>query len=405
MLQSNNLNHQNMKSWLVLFIAFLTGYNTYACSVYKITKNNRTFVGNNEDYWDPNTKMWFERGKNGNFGNVYVGFDNLYPQGGMNEKGLVFDGFSVDPREMKSGSKKLIPGNDILKHIMQTCKNTDEVYTILEKYDLTTFLYSGMWMFIDAAGNYLVVEGDALTKGKEDNYLLSNFCPSQTPDLDQVDIPFYQKGRKMMAEKTDTTLSYLSALSDALHQSFPYDLGGTQYTTIYDLKEKVIHLYYYHDYSKSITIHLMDELNKEDNVLNIPDLFPDNVSSRKNIQKVNDVKDFLKELSNPLFSNDYSKIKAEISFRDLSFVLSLFENDLNALGYELLNQTDKTAAINIFKLNVEYFPNSWNVYDSLGDGYLADGNYESALLNYEQSLKLNPTNQNAITQIEKLSKK
>jgi tetratricopeptide (TPR) repeat protein len=394
-----------MKFLTSLFIVLLTGCNVYACSVYKITVNNRTFVGNNEDYWDPNTKMWFEKGKNGSFGNMYVGFDNFYPQGGMNEKGLVFDGFSVDPKEMKSGSKKPTPGNDIIKHIMQTCQNTDEVYNIVEKYDLTTLLYSGMWIFIDAAGNYLVVEGDVLTKGDDKNYLLSNFCPSQTSNLDQVDIPFYQKGRKFMAEKTDTTLSYLSALSDTLHQSFPYDLGGTQYTTIYDLKEKVIHLYYYHDYSKSITIHLMEELNKEDKVQNIPDLFPDNVSSRKNIQKVNGVKDFLKELSNPLLSSDYSKIKEEILARDLSFLISLFENDLNAVGYELLNQTDKTAAINIFKLNVEYFPNSWNVYDSLGDGYVADGNYELAIINYKQSLKLNPNNQNAINQIEKLTKK
>ena len=129
------------------------------------------------------------------------------------------------------------------------------------------------------------------------------------------------------------------------------------------------------------------------------------MSSRKNIQKVNGVKDFLKELSNPLLSGDSAKIKEEIRVRDLSFLLSLFENDLNALGYELLNQTDKTAAINVFKLNVEYFPNSWNVYDSLGDGYLADGNHEAAILNYKQSLKLNPNNQNAITQIDKLTKK
>ena len=93
------------------------------------------------------------------------------------------------------------------------------------------------------------------------------------------------------------------------------------------------------------------------------------------------------------------------SLKSLLTAKDLFENDLNALGYDLLNQTDKTAAINIFKLNVEYFPNSWNVYDSLGDGYLAEGNYESAIINYEQSLKLNPTNQNAITQIEKLTKK
>lgn len=393
-----------MKLIALLVTVFLTGFNMYACSVYKITVNNKTFVGNNEDYWNPNTRMWFEKGQNGNFGSMYVGFDNFYPQGGMNEKGLVFDGFSVDPKEMRSNPSKLTPEENFLKHIMQQCRNTDEVYAMVEKYDLTNMLLSGMWIFIDAGGNYLVVEGDALTKGNDKNYLLSNFCPSQTPDLDKVDIPFYQNGRKMMESKVDTTLSYLSKLSGTLHQTFPHDLGGTQYTTIYDLSEKVIHLYYYHDYSKSITIHLMDELDKPDAVLNIPDLFPENQSGKKNIQKVNNVKALFEELLNPDFSKDYAKIKEEISARKISSLMYLFEADLNALGYELLKQGDKTPALNIFKLNVEYFPDSWNVYDSLGDGYSANGNSELAISNYEKSLKLNPNNQNAINQIRKLTK-
>jgi hypothetical protein len=321
----------------------------------------------------------------------------------MNEKGLVFDAFSIDSREMKSNTTKLIPGNNMLKHIMQKCQTVDEVYRFVEKYDLTTMLISSMWIFIDPDGDYLVVEGDVLTKGKDSKYLLSNFCPSQTPDLDKVDIPSYQNGRKLMEAKVDTTLSYLSTLSDTLHQSFPHDLGGTQYTTIYDLNEKVIHLYYYHDYSKSITIHLTEELKKTDTVLNIPDLFPNNLSGRENIQKINNVKDFIKKLSDPSFSIDYSKIKDEINTKDISFLLYLFESDINTLGYELLKEKDKTPAINIFKLNVEYFPNSWNAYDSLGDGYSADENYELAIINYKKSLKLNPNNQNAINQIEKLT--
>lgn len=181
----------NMKSLIFLFLLFLFSYNIYACSVYKITINNKTFVGNNEDYWNPNSRMWFEKRQNGNYGSMFVGFDNLYPQGGMNEKGLVFDGFSVNAKEMKSNANKLVPENNMLKHIMQKCKNTDEVYKLVEKYDLTAMLISSMWIFIDAEGNYLVVEGDVLTKGNDSKYLLSNFCPSQTQNFDKVDIPFY----------------------------------------------------------------------------------------------------------------------------------------------------------------------------------------------------------------------
>jgi tetratricopeptide (TPR) repeat protein len=391
-----------MKLLIAIFFLFQFSYSTYACSVYKITLYGKTFVGNNEDYWNPNTRMWFERGQNESYGSMYVGFDNFYPQGGMNEKGLVFDGFSVNSRAMKSNPNKLSPPNNMLKHIMQKCQDIDDVYQLIEKYDLTTMLISSMWIFIDANGNYLVAEGDAITKGNDSKYLLSNFCPSQTPYLDKVDIPSFQNGRKLMETKVDTTLSYLTALSDTLHQSFPQDLGGTLYTTIYDLKEKVIHLYYYHDYSKSISINLTDELKKTDTVLNIPDLFPNNISGKENFRKINKAKDFIKKLSNPEFSISYSKIKDEINAKDLSILVRLFENDINTIGYDLLNGKDKTPAINVFKLNVEYFPNSWNAYDSLGDAYFEDKNYDLALINYKKSLELNPNNQNAINQIKKM---
>ena len=37
-------------------------------------------VGNNEDYWNQNSRMWFEKGNRDEFRVVYVGFDDLWPQ-------------------------------------------------------------------------------------------------------------------------------------------------------------------------------------------------------------------------------------------------------------------------------------------------------------------------------------
>lgn len=81
------------------------------------------------------------------------------------------------------------------------------------------------------------------------------------------------------------------------------------------------------------------------------------------------------------------------------------EGELNTLGYRLL-QTGRTKdAIEIFKLNVEQFPKSSNVYDSLGEGYMNDGNTKLAIKNYEKSLKLNPDNENAKQMIERMKEK
>jgi hypothetical protein len=44
-----------------------------ACRIYKITKNGKTIVGNNEDWLSPNHQFWFESGSKSEFGLMYMG--------------------------------------------------------------------------------------------------------------------------------------------------------------------------------------------------------------------------------------------------------------------------------------------------------------------------------------------
>jgi CubicO group peptidase (beta-lactamase class C family) len=81
------------------------------------------------------------------------------------------------------------------------------------------------------------------------------------------------------------------------------------------------------------------------------------------------------------------------------------ENQLNWLGYHLIDNNRLKDAIEIFKLNVEMFPQSYNAYDSLGEAYMKAGNRELAVANYEKSLDLNSENNNAKEQIKKLRQK
>jgi tetratricopeptide (TPR) repeat protein len=81
------------------------------------------------------------------------------------------------------------------------------------------------------------------------------------------------------------------------------------------------------------------------------------------------------------------------------------EGQLNTLGYRLLQTGHTKDAIEIFKLNVNQFPKSFNVYDSLGEGYMVDGNNKLAEKYYKKSLKLNPDNENAKQMLEKLKEK
>jgi uncharacterized membrane protein len=79
------------------------------------------------------------------------------------------------------------------------------------------------------------------------------------------------------------------------------------------------------------------------------------------------------------------------------------EDQLNSLGYQLLNTKKFTEAIRIFLLNIEAYPKSANTYDSLGEGYMNAGNKAQAIANYKKSLALNPKNRNAVEMLKKLN--
>lgn len=78
------------------------------------------------------------------------------------------------------------------------------------------------------------------------------------------------------------------------------------------------------------------------------------------------------------------------------------EGTLNGMGYRLLYSGKEADSIEVFKKNVELYPQSGNVYDSLGEAYAKTGQKDLAIQNYEKSLQLDPKNSNAVEQLKKL---
>lgn len=80
------------------------------------------------------------------------------------------------------------------------------------------------------------------------------------------------------------------------------------------------------------------------------------------------------------------------------------ENEMNRFGYTLLGRNEKENALEVFKLNTESYPDSFNTWDSLAEIYMLLGNKQMAIENYEKSLKLNPNNANATAKLVELRK-
>jgi hypothetical protein len=81
------------------------------------------------------------------------------------------------------------------------------------------------------------------------------------------------------------------------------------------------------------------------------------------------------------------------------------ESMINQLGYQYLFQNKTDSAIAVFRWNVQHYPASWNVYDSLGEAYAKKGDTKAAIDNYEKSVSLNPQSTSGIQALKTLKAK
>lgn len=345
------------KTFILTLIAIFQVNTAFPCSMYKVTANGKTIVGNNEDSWGQDAKIWFEQGTNGKFGVVCVGYARKQPNpdGAMNEFGLAFDAFTM-PRKDNVPEKD--PNkNDFayahIKIIMQQCKTVDDVYAFLEKLNLhvlngSPIFNGGMLLFVDKTGKYLVVEANKLTLGNDDKFVLANFSFADTKDLSTIKMERYCKGVAFLKnKKLDTSLLFCTALSDTMSVNRAKVGDGTLYTNILDLNEGLVHLYFFHDFSKHITFNLKEELAKGNHSYSFAELFSDD---NKNYQKFLDYKTpqnsnvilifivacgLLFFLSSVFFLVRFFK-SSNTNYRYLKFVISILSTALCIYAYVLI---------------------------------------------------------------------
>jgi predicted alpha/beta superfamily hydrolase len=83
----------------------------------------------------------------------------------------------------------------------------------------------------------------------------------------------------------------------------------------------------------------------------------------------------------------YEKHYANVS-KQLGYKVSPDENRINSLGYQALAGKHLKTAERFFKLNVANYPNSYNVFDSYGDFFIAKKDTAQAIINLTKALTL-----------------
>ena len=127
-----------------------------------------------------------------------------------------------------------------------------------------------------------------------------------------------------------------------------------------------------------------------------PELYP-----YISVQKFNNVQVLVKE-------NDQWKTASRMVILPGNYAANFdiaAEDKLNNAGYDLLSANKIKEAVEVFKLNVKFYPKSWNTYDSLGEAYALSGNKKLAIENYEKSVKINSKSESGIAALARLKQK
>lgn len=101
--------------------------------------------------------------------------------------------------------------------------------------------------------------------------------------------------------------------------------------------------------------------------------------------------------------DDLSAVYAELK-REHAEKYDFSERELNNLGYYYMGKDQLEKALAVFKLNIDEYPESFNVYDSYGEALLKSGDKENAIKNYKKSIEINPGNQHGIDVLKKIEK-
>jgi choloylglycine hydrolase len=265
-----------------------------ACTVFFAFNGKVALAGSNEDWADSNTQVWFVPPTKDSYGIVYFGYgrgeyprggvpghklkipeagitqinpEDLYgfPQGGMNEKGLFFDGASTDVIEAPLAERKKAYDGQLEDTILRKCATVDEVLKLLESYAFN--LVQGQWMFGDKTGDSIIIEAGEVAVRKKGNFqVMTNFLQSKVEPANVV-CPRYKLVSESLAADKDLSVDLVRSLLEATSQKY------TTYSIIFDLTNCELYVHHQGDFERTVKIKLTEELGKGERALKITKLF------------------------------------------------------------------------------------------------------------------------------------
>lgn len=257
---------------LIFVLCIFAGDTVYSCTIVMAAKDGKVLAGNNEDWRNPNTKVWFIPAAKGEYGRICLGFDDGYAQGGMNDQGVFIDINALSPTGWQPAAGKPYFRGDIVDNILAECATVKDAITFFKKYNVPGL---ARWRapIADKTGASVVIEW---AKGRvqfvrktgvyqvSTNFVITNFDEGAYP------CSRYHIADKMFKKAKEISIDLIRAILSATHSEGRYP---TLYSNICDLKRGEIYIYNFHHFEEVVTFNLAEELKKGKKTYDLPSLF------------------------------------------------------------------------------------------------------------------------------------
>lgn len=299
----------------------------------------------------------------------------------------------------------------------------------LDKMALMGFSFGGLANIIVQNRNDRVKAVVSLDGTERYQYKLLEKSPFFNPD--KVDVPYIHFAQKDIPEQVltedeiDPELNSIFHLYDSLTRSEAYqfkmnNLSHTYFSTLgvlfenRDLRQDKSDLEIMESYrlvSKYVLNFLRSTLKKDSYATDFLTVNPNENGIPENLISFKTKKAAVRAFTFQDFNDLASEQKYEGLFALYEAVVKdhpdfeITEGSINQMALQLVfNPKTSQQGINLFLFGTRLFPNSANLYDSLGEGYYYLGEKEKAIDSFKKSLELYPENQNAINRLKELEK-
>jgi len=227
-----------------------------ACTIFVLTDTNRTLFCNNEAGTKTNTRVWFQPAGDGYFAAAYVGYDDGFPQGGLNSQGLAYDWVAGYLDNWEPDPKLPLATGNSCQRMLETCATVPEAIAFYRAHREPAFWHArilvadktGASVIIGADHTNLLVQAETHCRGLGYGQKTFEAALATNPE------PTVANGFKILC---------------ACRQTGQYT---TRYSNLYDLKTGDIYLLPIPGPDEAVKLNLAAELKKGPHFYDLPKL-------------------------------------------------------------------------------------------------------------------------------------